>query len=362
MKYEIDFIGINEESKNADAICFRYFNEYDNRYHIGIYDGGTKSYGIKMKNHITKYYKQKDKKLIIDFVICSHPHLDHAPGLVEILNEFEVKKVYINRPWLHINELFEKVKDRRTTKHSLEEYLKNNYKYVIDIEKVCEEKNIKIEDAFEGTIIDNRITVLSPTKEFYIEMLAESEKTPLMENECLDADNNAKIFEQENMIPETWETESLKEEVTTEPDNETSVIIYGDMKEEKFLLVGDAGIKAISSAIEYTKKLGINCKEIKLYQIPHHGGRHNVSTSLLDKLLGNVKIDKKQDGRIAIASVSKNSNHPKRMVTNAFERRGLKVLKTAGETIRHKHNMPDREGWSKVEEVPFYKEVESWDK
>ena len=57
MKYEIDFIGINKEGKDADAICFRYFSESDNKYHIGIYDGGTTDYGIEMKNHIKKYYK-----------------------------------------------------------------------------------------------------------------------------------------------------------------------------------------------------------------------------------------------------------------------------------------------------------------
>ena len=109
MKYEIDFIGINKEGKDADAICFRYFNGNDNKYHIGIYDGGTNDYGIEMKDHIKKYYKQNSEKIVIDFVVCSHSDLDHASGLTEILNEFEVKKVYVNLPWLYVDELYENI-------------------------------------------------------------------------------------------------------------------------------------------------------------------------------------------------------------------------------------------------------------
>ena len=144
MKYEIDFIGINKEGKDADAICFRYFNGNDNKYHIGIYDGGTNDYGIEMKDHIKKYYKQNSEKIVIDFVVCSHSDLDHASGLTEILNEFEVKKVYVNLPWLYVDELYEIVKYGRITKNSLEEKLRDVYKYVDDIEKVCREKNIPI--------------------------------------------------------------------------------------------------------------------------------------------------------------------------------------------------------------------------
>lgn len=40
MAYEIEFIGIDEESKDADAIAIRWKNE-NNTYTIGVYDGGV---------------------------------------------------------------------------------------------------------------------------------------------------------------------------------------------------------------------------------------------------------------------------------------------------------------------------------
>lgn len=363
MKYEIDFIGINKEGIDADAICFRYFNKEDNKYHIGIYDGGINDYGIEMKEHIKKYYKQNDEKIIIDFIICSHSHKDHASGLTEILNEFKVKKVYMNRPWLYLEELFEIVKDGRITLNSLEEKLRENYKYINDIEKICKEKNIIIEEVFEGTVIDNRFRILSPTKQFYIELLAESSKTPEMEeekNSLIESiyNNVRKVIK---MIKENWNSDSLRENVETEAENETSVILYGDMEEQDFLFVADAGIRAISKAMDYMETLSIDYKKIKIYQIPHHGSRHNVSPSLLNRLLGNIVNEGVEDGRIAFALASKNSDHPKKMVTNAYKRRGVKVFETKGKTIRHQHNTPDREGWNSTNPVEFYEEVEEWE-
>lgn len=361
MKYEIDFIGINKEGKDADAICFRYFNDNDNKYHIGVYDGGTNDYGIAMKEHIKKYYKQEKEKIVIDFIICSHSDLDHASGLTEILNEFEVKKVYVNLPWLYVNELYEIVKDGKITKKSLEDRLRKAYKYVEDIEKICIEKNIPIKESFEGTIIDDRFKILSPSKKFYINLLAESNKTPETEKESFEHMIFNKARKILNSIRETWDTEYLREDVSTSSENEMSIILYGDMDEEKFIFMGDAGIRAINKAIEYMKKQNINCKKIDVYQIPHHGGRRNVSTTLLNKLLGSKVNEGYEDGRIAFALAAKNSDHPKQMVTNAYKRRGIKVFETKGKTIRHQHNTPNREGWTTTTSVKFYNEVEDWD-
>lgn len=361
MKYEIDFIGVDKEGKDADAICFRYFKESDNKYHIGIYDGGTTDYGIKMREHIKEYYKQSDEEIIIDFIVCSHSHEDHASGLVEILNEFTVKKVYMNRPWLYLEELYEIVKDGRITMNSLEEKLRENYKYINDIERICKEKEITIEETFQGKIIDDKFKVLSPTKKFYIELLLESDKTPEMEKQSKMQRFYRNVQNAINGLLETWNIEHLRENVTTDPENEMSIILYGDMEEEKFLFVGDAGISALNKAVDFMEEEYIDCKKINVYQIPHHGGRRNVSTSLLDRLLGKKVSEGYEDGRIAFALAAKNSDHPKKMVTNAYKRRGVKVFETKGKTIRHQHKTPNREGWHATVPVKFYNEVEEWD-
>ena len=144
MAYEIDFIGIKEESKDSDAIAFRW-KEDDGDYKIGVYDGGIQAYGEALTDHLNNIYfsGNKDDK-VIDFVICSHSDLDHTSGLKSILNNFDVKVLYMNRPWLYIDDVFDKISDGRITKESLVRRLKEKYKYIADLEELAEEKGIEI--------------------------------------------------------------------------------------------------------------------------------------------------------------------------------------------------------------------------
>ncbi len=180
MAYEIDFIGIDEESKDSDAIAFRWKDENGN-YKIGVYDGGIQAYGEKLQEHLNQYYfNQNETDRVIDFVICSHSDLDHASGLKTILNNFKVNILYMNRSWLYVDDVFDKVSDGRITKDSLQRRLKEKYKYVSELEEIANEKGIKIIETFQGEVIEDQVIVMSPTKEFYLDLLVESDKTPLM--------------------------------------------------------------------------------------------------------------------------------------------------------------------------------------
>ena len=64
-------------------------------------------------------------------------------------------------------------------------------------------------------------------------------------------------------------------------------------------------------------------------------------------------------GRIAcVSAASASSTHPRRVVTNAFIRRGAKVYSTEGAALRFPHNMPYRIGFGPANPVPFYNAVE----
>lgn len=363
MKYELEFIGINKEtSRDADAICFRYYDESKRRYIIGVFDGGTKDHGEELKNHIIKYYFNGEQNGTIDFVICSHSDLDHASGLSVILENFIVNELYVNRPWELIDDLFEKVNDGRITKASLEERLRKTYSYVDSLEKIANEKKISIRNAFEGTEISDKLKVLSPSKEFYIDLLVESNKTPLEESitESTNSSFFSKMVNNIKMVFETWTKELLREDVKTSAENETSVILLGDMEEQQFLLTGDAGIRALKNAINYAKELDYELKQVDIQQIPHHGGRHNVSPSILDDLIGKKKEENEKTNIHAFVSVSKISDHPLKMVVNAYKRRGASVFEARKYTVRHQFNIPDREGWGPTQELEFSKEVEEW--
>lgn len=126
MAYEIDFIGVGDEvKKDADAITIRWKDD-NGDYKIAVYDGGLQAHGDKMVEHLNEYYFSDSTDKVIDCVICSHSDLDHASGLKRILEEFEVKKLYMNRPWLYIDDVWDSVSDGRITKESLCERLKKS--------------------------------------------------------------------------------------------------------------------------------------------------------------------------------------------------------------------------------------------
>lgn len=369
MSYEIDFLGLNEKTDDADAIALRWRN--GDSFIVGVVDGGFAKHGDAMVDHLNKYYFDDivfDEDKIVDFVVCSHPDQDHASGLKKILENFQVKALYMNRSWEHIDALYDKVSDGRITKKSLKEHLKNTYKYVAEIEEIAIEKNIPIYDVFEGCWIEGKIEVLSPSREFYLNMIVEDNRTPLSEDSNLNVVNAVQYILEKaqkliNWISEAWDTENLREDETTTPINETSTVLLGHMDEEIFLLTGDAGIRGLNNAMDYAENNGVEIKkDVKIYQIPHHGGRHNVSTTLLDRMLGEKVKQGTTSNKFAYVMAGKDSDHPKKVVTNAYIRRGLKIYEAKGNTIHHyMGDMPDRHGWSSATATEFSDKVEAWD-
>ena len=47
---------------------------------------------------------------------------------------------------------------------------------------------------------------------------------------------------------------------------------------------------------------------MKFLQIPHHGGRHNVSPSILDRLIGEIVDEDETIGKTAFVSVVSSSS------------------------------------------------------
>ena len=365
MKYEIDFIATKENKGNADAICFRY--EKNGKFINVVYDGGSKVLANKLIEHLEEFYFKNEYYPKIDYLICSHPDQDHASGLIEVIEKFEIGKIIMNIPWNYIDDIWDNVNDGRISKESLEKRLKDDYPYVAEIEKLAEEKGIEIIEGFEDKQINENLKILSPSKDFFIELLVESQKTTY-----LDENNNkygayTESFKN-NMskfiywIKELWDTDSLREDVETSAENEMSIIILGNMEENIFLLTGDVGLKGLEKAIEKGNKIGIPLTEVNFYQIPHHGSRHNLSPSIMNKMVGNIVNEGIKLKKVAYASVAYESDYPRKAVVNAFIRRGVQVYKTNGYTIHHSFLMSEREGWSSVPELPFNEKVEDWDK
>lgn len=310
---------------------------------------GPGGHGTALREHLNEYYFKgiSESDRFIDYVICSHPDQDHASSLREILDSFRVGELYMNRPWLYTDELYPMVLDGRITKESLKKRLRDSYPYIAELESLAEEKGIPIREGFQGTAVGDVLTILSPSKDFYLRLLAESSKTPIQEKENTDG-FVASLAKMAKKTIESWLHELLREDVRTSAENESSIVMLGDMGDEKFLLTGDAGVRALECAADYAENNICDLKEVRVHQIPHHGGRHNVSPSILNRIVGNIipkEISPEEigDGKAAIVSVGVGSDHPRKMVTNAYIRRGAKVYEARGSTVCHFHgDMPER--------------------
>ena len=347
MNYEIEFLPVGNGEKSGDAILVRYGEEND--YKIMVVDGGGKESGQALVDHIKNYYKTD----YVDYVVNTHPDQDHASGLSVVLEKLKVGELWIHRPWEHTSEIIHHFKDGRITEKSLKERLQKAFKYVYPLDKMAREKNIKIYEPYQGSKI-GEFEVLSPNINWYLyELIPEFNKTP-------DAKPATESFIDSfttlaSRVVESFKYETLKEDGETSADNESSVILYANFNGNGILLTGDSGIRALNKAYDYKPQISDN---LKFVQVPHHGSRRNVSPSILDKILG----DKRQSiNKRAFVSASKESTkHPRPIVVNAFIRRGCKVCSTEGNTIRHYHGMPNRNGWSAVTPLEFKEDVEEY--
>ncbi len=273
--YELDFLDV-ESDKGGDAITLRY--RENNIEHIHVTDGGYQKDGEKIVNYIKKYYDNPSK---IDNVILTHQDDDHAGGLRELFEAFSVGTLWMLRPWLYSEELLPYFK-RFTTIEGLTKRLKEVYSNISALEDIAQEKGVIIKEPFQGNKI-GAFTVLSPTKEKYLELIINSDKTPdsTQENIILDSFFSS-MKEGINYIRAIWGLETFPD-TGTSCENEMSVIQYADLCNHKILLTGDAGREALDLAAEYAPYVGLKLPGIDKFQVPHHGSRHNVSSEILDK-------------------------------------------------------------------------------
>jgi beta-lactamase superfamily II metal-dependent hydrolase len=165
-------------------------------------------------------------------------------------------------------------------------------------------------------------------------------------------------------LSENWFIESLREDVKTSAENESSAVLYGDFDGQGVLLTGDAGIQALNRTAECAEFNQINLPAtLKFMQIPHHGSRRNVSTAALDRLIGpRLPFTGATPIRSAYASAGKEStSHPRKVVMNAFLRRGFQPFATRGNALRYSRQMPARAGWGPATPITFSEKVEAWD-
>lgn len=348
---EIDFIGV-ETSRSGDAITIRYNKNGVAGVHV--VDGGY----IDTGNQIIQQLRQFYDTVRVENVVLTHPDLDHANGLRAVLEECDVGTLWLNRPWLYADELI----DRFATYNSvdaLERKLRSVYSASAKLEEIAIRKGIPIKSAFQGSMI-GIFHVLAPTKARYLDLIVDSDKTPEAETsvvtESLEA--FAKAFRAvTNLVRSAWGDEYFPSSGTSN-ENEMSVVQYAEVNGKAIVLTADAGREALAEAAAYAPYAGLILPGVDLFQVPHHGGRHNVSTELLDHWLGTRHDAPGEYSWSAVCSSAKaDEDHPRRSVMRAMMHRGGEFAATEGRNISWMEGI-EREGWGPVPQTPYPEEQE----
>jgi beta-lactamase superfamily II metal-dependent hydrolase len=378
MKFEIDFLPVGEASKAGDAIVVKY-DAGNNQFYLMVIDGGNVESGQNVVNHIHKHY---GAKAIVADAILTHCDTDHASGFREMLRELDVRTVWMHLPWLAAQGSLRYFADKELTAESLAKKLRTEYDLIDEIYEIALNRKIQVLQPFAGQKI-GPFTVLNPDKEIYEILLPQFDRTPEADQPAIEAAGlwigkppglfakiadkviakAEELLKETKWVQETWENERLKDGGVTSATNESSVVLYGDFENGKrVLLTGDAGHWALSFAAYQAQLSGLPLRQFSAVQIPHHGSRSNVGPSILNQIVGPILPKDRPKTSIAYVSAPKDdASHPRRMVLNAFLRRGYHILATQGVSKCYTIGYEFKEGYGPATSAPFSEQVEDYD-
>jgi glyoxylase-like metal-dependent hydrolase (beta-lactamase superfamily II) len=164
MPHEIDFLPVGDGERSGDAIALRFWDSLKpNEQSVVVLDGGTKESGAKLVEHITTHYKTK----VVNAVICTHSDADHASGLTEVLENLDVKHLFMHLPWKHMGDLEEQLKKAQPT-DELRQHFKKSLDNAHELEKLASKKGIPIHEPFSDKIPPNNVfAILGPSTRYY---------------------------------------------------------------------------------------------------------------------------------------------------------------------------------------------------
>ena len=371
MGYEVDYMAVGDGEKSGDAIASRWGylggGRADQR--VIVIDGGTKESGQALVEHIRRFYRTN----WVNLVVCTHCDADHASGLAVVLEQLRVGKLLMHEPWRHAKEIYELVTDGRVTERSLPRRIERGLEAAHNLRAVAARRGVPVVEPFSGleaTLLGQTIRILGPSRKYYEQLLSKFRCVPETQgsdNELLDLLTRWKssrtvpnpgsalsafaMHKNESRLARAGATSVAQTahtpdcSPTTSAENDSSAIVFLEVCGQTMMFTGDAGVGALTRAIEYGEWLGLAFSNLDLFHVPHHGSEHNIDANVLDKI----------EARLAVVSAAPHGapKHPSSRVTNALMDRGTEVYATQGQALCYSVNAPSRPGWSPATPVPY---------
>jgi beta-lactamase superfamily II metal-dependent hydrolase len=345
---EVDFLGV-ETAKSGDAIAIRYSIGAHTWVHV--VDGGYLDTGEQLVKHLAQFYSTA----YVDNVVLTHPDADHANGLRKVLEGCTVGALWMNRPWLYADEIIHRFANYNSVE-ALQRKLKETYHATATLEALAMEKGVPIHPAFQGARIGH-FTVMTPSKERYLDLIVESDRTPEAVKERSSLGLGA-MFDHAfravtNLVKAAWGEEYFPTDGTS-AENEMSIVQFIEVNGYRVLLTGDTGRDGLTEAANYAPYLGLQLPGIWAFQVPHHGGRHNVNTEVLDRWLGERLpfLPESTTWNAICSSAKADEDHPRNSVVRAMLHRGAHFSATEGKNVRIANGIA-REGWTSIPQTAY---------
>ena len=355
MSFEIDFLPVDQGEALGDAIVWRYGPP--GRQKVIVYDAGTIETGEALVQHIQRFFQTSR----IDHLVSSHPDPQHTPGLQVLLEKMEVGCLWLHQPWLVLPDLAQYFATGEVAQPGLAETFETKFRASFALATLAAQKGVPIKTPFRGQWIGN-FHVLSPSQDWYEHTLVTQFRQPIASPNhlmrflrCLRRTAKRAV----SWVAEQWDSEYLPETGHTSAENESSVVLYGNLEDYYYgiLFTGHAGVEALHRSVDYLAQLNIDpLKHLQFIQMPHYGSLEHVSSALLDRLFGApLAAEPAVKRHVAFISSPKPAvaNYPHPSVVNALLRRGVKVIATEGKTKRHQKNTQPSAEWKVSEKLAF---------
>ena len=209
--------GYNDPDKNnGDCILI------DNGQELVIFDCGCEEHAKRVINYMNQNSYKKAK------LVLSHNDSDHFDGIPYLIENEAISEVYTLLLLKYKEELLKKINDKRRSKESIAERIKEIYDNIYSLSE-----QVTLKDIFTDTAVAAGISIPGPDKEYALDAVAK--RIDSRESDDID-----------------------KETIVNAVSTQLSITLDTN---KKLLLTGDSSFAAIED----------NVKLHSVIQLPHHG-------------------------------------------------------------------------------------------